>query len=372
MCAAPGPAELDTAALKEVERLFFRQITDGVHPGAQLAVYHQRRLVLDLWGGLADTQQCRAVERDTMFVLFSTTKPLASMALHLLIEREKAQLDAPVATYWPEFAANGKAGVTIRHILTHKGGFPDMPADLPWPLWGDWPAVVQALERLTPRWAPGTVSAYHAMNHGWVCGELVRRIDGRPFPQFLRQEITGPLGMQDTYVGLPAELEARVARLHAMADTDNQGLVFVRTFNDPQVHQAIIPAACGIATARDMGRFYAMLAAGGSLDSGRIFAPETVARATAVEIDGEHDYALDQTVRRGLGFNLGGLAGFSDRMGTTSTAQVFGHGGAGTSICWADPALALAFAFIPNGFRGGIAVAARCRALSEAVRRACR
>jgi CubicO group peptidase (beta-lactamase class C family) len=296
---------------------------------------------------------------------------MASMAVHLLIERGQAALDAPVATYWPEFAANGKGGVTIRHILTHKGGFPETPTDLPWQQWGDWQTVVRAMERMTPRWAAGAVSAYHPINHGWMCGEIVRRIDGRPFPQFLREEITAPLGMHDTYVGLPAALEERVAYLHAMADIDEAGKSFVRVFNRPEVHQAIVPAACGIATARDIARFYAMLAAGGSLDEVRVFAPETVMHATAVEIDGEHDYSLNQTVRRGLGFNLGGLPGFSDRMGLTSSAEVFGHGGAGTSICWADPTLAVAFVFIPNGYRGRNSITERCQVLSDAVRQAC-
>ena len=367
---ATTAARLDAHALQQVESLFFQQIARDLHPGAQLAVYYQGHLVLDLWGGMADAQRCRPVERDTMFVLFSSTKPLASMAVHWLIEHGRAELDAPVATYWPEFAANGKATATLRHILTHKGGFPETPADLPWQQWGDWQTVVQALERTTPRWAPGEVSAYHPINHGWVCGEIVRRIDGRPFPQFLREEITAPLGMHDTYVGLPAALEERVALLHAMADVDDNGYAFVRTFNRPQVHQAIVPAAGGIATARDIARFYAMLAAGGSLDGVRVFAPETVARATAIAIDGERDYSLEQTVRRGLGFNLGGVRGFSDRMGLTSTARMFGHGGAGTSICWADPELQLACVFLPNGYRGRDSIVERCQALSDAIRQA--
>lgn len=362
---------VDTAAFQEVEHLFDQHIAEGVHPGAQLAVYHGGQLVLDLWGGLADTQRGRRVERETLFVLFSSTKPLASMAVHLLTERGQAQLDDPVAAHWPEFAANGKDQVTIRHILTHTGGFPQTPADFPWRDWGNWDAVVAAMEGCTPQWQPGEVSAYHPINHGWVCGELIRRIDGRPFPQFLCEEITAPLQMHDTYVGLPADLEDRVAKLHAMADVDEAGLGTVRTFNRPQVHQAILPAACGIATARDMARFYAMLAAGGSLDGVRIFAPETVARATTVEIDGAYDHSLDVHARRGLGFNLGGLAEFSDRMGLTSTARVFGHGGAGTSICWADPDLELACVFIPNGFRGKASLTERCQMLSDAIRAVC-
>lgn len=355
--------------LDEVRTIFFRQIETGRQPGAALAVYHRGQLVLDLVAGLADNQQGRRIESDTLFVLFSSTKPLASMSLHLLIERGQIGLDDPVARFWPGFAKNGKEGVTIRHILTHRGGFPDTPSELTPERWRDWDAVVEAMENATPRYAPGTASAYHALNHGWVCAEIVHRVDGRGFPRFLREEITGPLGMRDTYVGLPPELEPRVARLHGMEDVDEAGLIAVRTFNRPEVHQAIVPAGCGISTARDMARFYAMLVNGGELDGVRLFRPETVARATAVEVDNDRDLVLDQPCRRGLGFNLGGLPGWSDRYGAASTARTFGHGGAGTSICWGDPDLGVAMVFIPNGFRGNATNVPRCQEISDAVRR---
>lgn len=372
MVAEPTAVAMDATALEAVKRLFFRQIEEGQHPGAALAVYRNGQLVLDLIGGVADIETGAPVQPDTMFVLFSSTKPLASMSVHKLIERDQAQLDDPVAKHWPGFAANGKEGVTIRHILTHRGGFPEAPPDLHWSQWRDWDAVVAAMESATPKWGPGTVSAYHPLNHGWVCAELVRRIDGRPFPDFLRQEITGPLGMNDTYVGLPEQLEGRVAKLHAMEDVEVQGQGTVKTFNRPEVHEAVVPAGCGIAAARDMARFYAMLVNGGELDGARVFKPETVAKATAVEIDRDEDRTLGSTIRRGLGFNLGGIPGSSDRMGRNSTAHTFGHGGAGTSICWGDSDLGVAFVFIPNGFRGPNSIAGRCADLSDAVRAACR
>src|SRR5947207_2789918 len=207
MVVEPVAVGMDPGVLAEVERLFDEQIEHGQHPGAALAVYRHGRLVLSRTGGVADVESGRPVGADTMFVLFSSTKPLASVAVLQQIDRGKAELDDPVAKHWPEFAQNGKGGVTIRHILTHRGGFPQTPPELTWEKWRDWDAVVRAMEGARPQFEPGTVSAYHALNHGWVCAELVRRIDGRDFPTYLRDEITGPLGMVDTYVGLPPGLE---------------------------------------------------------------------------------------------------------------------------------------------------------------------
>jgi CubicO group peptidase (beta-lactamase class C family) len=370
MVVEPLAVDMDPGALAEVERLFDEQIERGQHPGAALAVYRHGRLVLSRTGGVADLESGRSVGADTMFVLFSSTKPLASVAVLQQIDRGKADLDDPVARHWPEFARNDKEAVTIRHILTHRGGFPQTPPELTWEHWRDWDAVIRALEDATPQYPPGTVSAYHALNHGWVCAELVRRIDGRDFPTYLREEITGPLGMTDTYVGLPAALEGRVATLHPMEDVTEQSQGTVQTFNRPEVHQSVVPAGCGIATARDMARFYAALAAGGALDGERIIGAATLARAQQVEVE-DTDRALDTPVRRGLGFNLGGLPG-PNRMGRTSTARTFGHGGAGTSICWGDTELDLGFTFIPNGFRGPDTIIQRCEELSDAVRSACR
>jgi CubicO group peptidase (beta-lactamase class C family) len=370
MVVEPVSVGMDAGRLAEVERLFDEQIEGGQHPGAALAVYRNGHLVLNCTGGIADAESGRPVTAETIFVLFSSTKPLASLSVLQQIDRGRADLDDPVAKHWPEFARNGKEGVTIRHVLTHRGGFPQTPSELTWERWHDWGAVVRAMEEATPQYPPGTVSAYHALNHGWVCAELVHRIDGRDFPTYLREEVTGPLGMADTYVGLPPELEGRVATLRAMEDVEEQGQGAVRTFNQPEVHQAVVPAGCGIATARDMARFYAALAAGGELDDARVIGRETLGRALLLEVE-DTDQALGSPIRRGLGFNLGGLPG-PNRMGRTSTVRTFGHGGAGTSICWGDMELGLGFAFIPNGFRGPNTLIQRCEELSDAVRAACR
>lgn len=365
-----GEAEvsaMDPEGLRTVGALFRRQLDEGLHPGASLAVYRRGRLVLELYGGLADRESSRPVTPETLFVLFSSTKPLVAVCLHVLLERGRLELDDPVARYWPEFARNGKGAVTVRHVLTHSGGFPQNPPQLPPDKWGDWDAVVRAMEKIDLEWEPGQDTGYHPLNFGWVVGELVRRIDGRPIAQFLREEVTGPLGMQDTYLGLPAALEERVARLYTMDDeVDPQAAV---TFNRPEVRRAVIPAGGGIATARDLARFYAMLAAGGALDGVRILSPESVERATALQVEVKRDRSLGIPMRWALGFHLGGNR--IDLFGYDTSPRAFGHGGHGSSVGWADPDLELAVAIVTNGMRGPAGHAQRTAALSDAIRKAC-
>lgn len=366
MVVAADAVQMDPQALGRVEALFQEQIEQGAHPGASLALYRHGKPVLDLYGGSADAEAQKPVESDTMFILYSSTKPLAAACVHILWERGKLGWDDPVAAYWPGFARNGKGSVTVRHVLTHQGGFPETPPHLTWDKWRDWEFVVQAMEDITPYYAPGTVLAYHPRNYGWVLAELVQRIDGRTFSQFLREEVTGPLGMEDTYVGLPQSLEDRVSKVHAMEDCDQPSQV--TTYNRPEVHQAVHPAGGGIASARDLVRYYAMMEGSGSLEGRRILAPETVAEVTELQVEGM-DLTNERYSRRALGLSLG-----DPRMGASQTEDIrtFGHGGAGTSVGWADPDSGLAMAFITNGFRDDRTNYPRLAAISQAVRDACR
>ena len=370
---SPGTG-MDGDALAEVERRFHAQISPlRLHPGAALAVYRHGRLVLDLTAGLADTQRGHPVRPDTLFVLFSATKPLASVALWQQVERGNAGLDDPVAVHWPDFAQQGKERVTLRHVLSHRGGFPLTPPEVARERWGDWAGAIRAIAAMPLSHEPGAVSAYHQLTQQWVCAELVQRLDGRSYAAYLRAELTGPLGMDDTYVGLPAELAHRVAKLHATDGTDDWGNEVIRIVNGLAIYRWVVPAASGVSTARDMARFYAALAAGGALDGARILGEETVARMLAVEVDGETDRTFDVPVRRGLGFELGGLDGAKRFWaGTSTTARTFWHGGFGTSICWGDRDLDLAMVFVANGVRRDDAGAEARRDLSDAVRAACR
>ena len=366
MVVAADTVQMDRSGLQRVEELFHQQIEQGGHPGAALAVYRHGKIVLDLHGGLADGDAGKPVSSDTMFVLYSATKPLAAACLHILWERGKLNWDDKVAAYWPEFAQNGKADVTIRHILTHRGGFPDTPTELTWDKWNDWGFVVRAMEVTSPIYEPGKTIAYHPRNFGWVIGELVRRIDGRPFRQFLQEEITGPLEMRDTYVGLPAELEERVSKEHAMDDCDRMTMVTI--YNRPEVHLAVHPAGGGIATARDLASFYAMMVGGGTLNGATVLKPSTVEEVTNLQVEGL-DHTLERSVSRSLGLVLS-----DGRMGSPDSVTIssYGHGGAGTSVGWADPELGLAVGFITNGFRAEQSNTPRLSAISQAVRDACR
>jgi CubicO group peptidase (beta-lactamase class C family) len=357
---------MDSGRLEQVEQLFHQQIKDGIHPGAGLAVYRYGNLVLDIHGGVANTQSGQAVTYETMFVLFSSTKPLAAACLYILKERGQLAWDDAVAKHWPEFAQNGKEAVTINHILTHRGGFPATPADLPWTDWPEWSKVARAMEMAVPVFKPGEVLAYHPINYGWVIAELVRRIDGRTFDKFIGEELAAPLEMQNTYVGLPSSMEGRVSRIHLLEDdADPNG--YSATFNEPLVHGTINPGAGGIASAGDLARYYAMLERHGALEGARVLAPETVDEATAFQVEGV-DASTTLFARRSLGLALA-----DERMGTPSgdPLKTFGHGGAGTSIGWADLDSGLAMGYITNGFRGNVNNNKRLAAISEAVRQAC-
>jgi CubicO group peptidase (beta-lactamase class C family) len=216
---------------------------------------------------------------------------------------------------------------------------------------------------------PGAVSAYHYLTQHWVCAEIVRRLDGRPYQDYLSREITGPLGMADTFIGLPIALEDRVAKLHATDGTDEWGLGVLKMVSGLRLHRFVIPGGSGVATARDMARFYAAIAAGGALDGARILRPETVDRMLTIEVDDETDPTFDVPVRRGLGFELGGLADPRRHWpGATSTVRTFWHGGFGSSVCWGDRDLDLALAFMSNGVRRDEAGAIARRDLSDTVR----
>ena len=208
--AKPDAVQMDGQKLEQVKQLFHQQIDEGIHPGAGLAVYRYGNLVLDIHGG---TGKDKPVDAETMFVLMSSTKPLTASCLYILKERGKIAYDDLVSKHWPEFAQNGKESVTIRHILTHRGGFPETPASLPWSDWPEWSKVTRAMEQAPTIYTPGETLAYHPINYGWVIAEIVRRVDGRPFDRLLAEELTTPLELENAYVGLPIGLEGNVKRV---------------------------------------------------------------------------------------------------------------------------------------------------------------
>lgn len=358
------------AAIEQIERRFHALIdTQRLYPGAALAVCVHGRIVVDLVAGWADTQRAVPTAPDTLFPLFSATKPLVSVALLQQIERHGLEIDTPVTAFWPEFGQRGKEGATLRHLLTHRGGFPTTPPNFSPEHWADEDAVRDALVSMPAEYPPGTTSAYHFLTQHWVCAELVRRLDGRSIQTYLRDEITAPLGMHDTSLGVPREHEGRLARMHVTDGADRRGIAILREVNASLLHRLPVPGAAGISTAADMARFYGAIAAGGALDGVRILQPETVERMLRIEVDGDVDRVSEVPVRRGLGFELGGLADPRRQWpGATSTARTLWHGGFSASVCWGDRDTGLSMAFLSNGVRRDEAGAIARRDLSDAVR----
>jgi CubicO group peptidase (beta-lactamase class C family) len=355
----------DPAALEALVELFGSLLENGTHPGAQLTVRRHGRVLVQAAGGTARPgEPGPAVTLRTLFLMFSATKPLTGLAIHMLAERGKLELDAPIARYWPGFARGGKESATVAHVLSHQGGLPIGPKWLTWDQWADLDRVARAMEERDARWVPGEDVGYHPLNYGWILGELVRRVDGRSLGRFVADEITGPLGLADTYIGLPPERDAEVAH-HVDLSGEN---AFIRDFNRPEVHAAQCGAATGISTTTDMTRFYAMLLGGGAIDGVRLVRPETVARATGVVVDMKRDRTLQVPVRWALGFHLGGP---SSAFGRRSSAQTFGHSGHGSTTAWADPELDLAVAFFTNGVQTSIVNYMRMTRVSDAVLAAC-
>jgi CubicO group peptidase (beta-lactamase class C family) len=290
----------------------------------------QASSILVMRGESVVFEQLIGARPDALFYAFSVSKPFTALAVHLLAQRGRLELDAPVARYWPEYAAEGKSGVTVRHVLTHRSG---APYSTGWaagdPLrMTDWQASVAAAESARPRFRPGSVVAYELLSFGFTLGELVRRVDGRPIDRFLDEEIVRPLGLGDTHLALAAEARRRQPPLVAGHPVEHGRAAL---FNRPAVRRAVIPAAGIQTTARDLARFYRALLSGGA----GALPPEAIAAAREVSADGELDRVIGHTMRWGTGFQLG-FPGHVRPMGTRANPAAFGHNGSAVCNVWAD------------------------------------
>jgi CubicO group peptidase (beta-lactamase class C family) len=369
----------DADPTARVQQVFERHAAVGLHHGAQLAVYDGDDLVLDLATGTVGPDG-PATTPDRRHVLFSCTKPYAGVCLHHLVERDRLDYDDPVREHWPEFADPGteKAEATVRHVLSHQAGLPYGPFDEAYDRWDDWDAAVAAMEDLEPKFRPGTTAAYHSLNYGFLVGELVGRVSGQPIDAYAREHVFEPLGMDDTSIGLPADDPDDAATLTGFAAGErcrNAGVGLdgredeaAALFNRESIRRAVIPAATGIGTARDMARFYACLVAGGELDGTRLLDAETVETATSVQVEVAEDATMNVPRRYALGFERAGTAW--DKYGALAPRTTFGHGGLGSIVGWGDPDAGLAMAYVTNGIRDETEHAQRATEMADAVRRA--
>ncbi|MGH0035524.1 MAG: serine hydrolase domain-containing protein [Myxococcota bacterium] len=326
MSAAPPPVEGHCdPAFAEVRETFVAHFDRGDcgdrggrgELGAGCAVTLDGELVVDLWGGHRDLARSLPWERDTLVNLWSTTKMTAALCVLMLHDRGALSVDAPVAEYWPEFAARGKAGVLVRHVLGHTAGLPVFDEFVDDLELFDWDACCRRLAGQEPRWTPGDGSGYHSETQGWLLGELVRRVDGRTLGGFFREEVARPLGL-DLHIGLDDRefhRVADVATLHALpsAPPDPE----LRALEEPSARRsaalvntgawrrAELPSSNAHGNARSIALAMAPLANQGRAGGRALLSPSTLERAFEVQADGV-DRITGHPFRLGMGFGLNG------------------------------------------------------------------
>ena len=381
---------------REVADAFERGFTEGGELGASFCATVGGETVVDLWGGHADPERTRPWDKDTTTVVMSSTKGATALAAHLLVARGELDLDLPVATYWPEFAANGKEGVLVRHLLNHQAGVPALRDPLPDGGFFDWEMVTARLAAEAPFWEPGARHGYHALTFGYLVGEVVRRVTGRSLGTFVADEISDPLGL-DLHIGLPDAHHASVAPLvpppmpapddaipafyvQAMTDPaslpalvlgNTGGYMVPGAWNDPAALRAEIPAAGGVTNARSLAAMYRAIVHDRRVGDTEI-TPEHLALMGSVQSAGGFDATLSSPGRWTLGFLKAGAAprGVLPPSTIAISDDAFGHTGNGGSYGFADPGCDASFAFVMNQMQMAMGLTPTGQALADALYRA--
>ncbi|MET8168396.1 serine hydrolase domain-containing protein [Streptomyces sp. NPDC005329] len=338
-------------------------LLDGGDGGGSVAVFVDGEPVVDVWGGFADAAREVPWQRDTIVNVYSVTKTMTALCALVLADRGELDPDAPVARYWPEFAAAGKESVLVRHLLSHTAGLPDW--DGPVAEIYDWQAATARLAAQAPQWEPGSAAGYHSLTQGFLVGEVVRRITGRTPGEFFADEIAGPLGA-DFRMGLPAEHDHRVALTVPPPSRDEDYIagaangeaahtgttpssatptdatptvptaIRLRDGNSVAWRRAQIPAASGFGNARSVALVQSAMACGGSVRGVRLLSRAGVDRAWEEQFSGE-DRRLGMPISWGLGYG---------RFGGT-----YGWGGWGGSTVMIEPEARMVVAYVTNQMR---------------------
>jgi CubicO group peptidase (beta-lactamase class C family) len=367
-----GPCSANFGSLRE---LFASRLESGEDLGASLVVNIGGEVVVDLWGGWADEARTVPWTENTITCVFSTTKTMTSLAALVLVDRGALDLDANVADYWPEFAARGKAGIKVRHLLSHTSGVsgwdqPVIVEDL-----YDWDRSTAMLAAQAPWWEPGTASGYHALTYGHLIGEVIRRISGQRLGEFFAAHIAGPLGA-DFHIGLPPSEFHRVANVVPppplsidLTQLDPSSLMF-KTFTGPsnQVEnswtepwrRADLGAANGHGNARSVARIQSAVACGGQVDGVRLLSPKTINRIFEVQSD-TVDLVLGIPLKIGVGYGLP----WPEVLPFVPEGRVCFGSGAGGSMVLADADRRLTFAYVMNKMAPGVVVWPLAAALLE-------
>lgn len=366
--AHPAEGGMTEGGVERIWRLVVGLYRGGVHPAIQLCLRRDGHVVLDRAIGHAsgngpsdpaDTEKVVATP-DTPFVVFSASKAITAMLVHVLDERGLLDIDHPVCEYIPEYARHGKDGITVGHVLAHRAGVPNLPRQaLDLDLLDDVDHVVEIVCDAKPQSKPGQRLAYHAVSGGFILGEVVRRVTGQGIREVLTKEILEPLEFRWTSYGVRPEDVPQVGLSYVTGLPPGPALSALLTralgvsvpevvnrSNDPRFLTGVIPSANLVTTANELSRFFELGRRGGEMDGARIFEPRTLRRALTEQSYLEVDFTLGFPTRFSYGFMLG--ARLLSLFGP-NTEMAFGHLGFVNILGWADPERALSCALITTG-----------------------
>jgi len=345
-----------------VKQAFAEHFKTGQDVGASFAVIIDGKFVVDIWAGYADAAKTRPWEKDTIVNVWSTTKVMAALCIHLLIDRGLIDLDAPVSKYWPEFAQAGKENIPVRYLLSHNSGMAGYDDKITLEDLYDWNLIVNKLASQKPWWEPGKHSGYHTTSFGYLLGELVRRITGKTLGTFFQEEVAKPLNI-DFHIGFSEELDPRVADLIPLKKTMlyrlmtskivkflGRNKILVKSSFNPVVtgldantrawRAAEIPASNGHGNARSIAKVGAILACGGELDNIRLLSTQTVENSIEEQSYGK-DLTSIKIIRWGLGW---ALTCEEDPIGLNPRAFTWGGLGGSKLIMDLDAKMSAAYA----------------------------
>lgn len=337
--ASPADLGLDAARLEALCARIEADIAAEHHPGAQVAMARHGKLVLNRSFG--EARRGVAATGETLWLLYSNTKVITAAGLWALAEQGVLRLTDTIAAHLPGFETGGKGGITFIDLLTHQAGFPN--AEVPADAWEDPARLREVVCGFSLEWASGSRVRYHPAAAHWVAAAVIRAVTGEDHRAFLRRRIIAPLRLEaELFVGLPAAEMGRAADMH---DVDGS----VRMPEGSKEHRAAgFPGGGGYGTARAMAAFYQALLGGGALAGGRILSPRMVAYAIRNHTGDRPDEYNAMPMHRGLGPHSRGVTPTIRGLGAIAHPGTFGHGGVGSSYCWADPASGVSFAFLSN------------------------
>jgi CubicO group peptidase (beta-lactamase class C family) len=340
-----------------VRDAFAANLDQGKDAGASVAVTLDGEIVVDLWGGTVDTDSDTGVPwaSDTLINVWSTTKTMTAICCLMLADRGDLDLHAPVADYWPEFAAGGKEQVATRHVMSHSAGLSGWQEPMTTVDLYDWERATSLLAAQEPWWEPGTQSGYHALTQGFLLGEVVRRVTGSTVGEFFAAEVAGPLGA-DFHIGTLAVHDARIAHVippsSGLIGTIDPGSIVGRTLSNPGLdasasrtipwRRAEIPAAGGHGNARSVAHVHSVIACGGAAHGVKLMSAAGCERIFEEQIYTQ-DLVLPMRVRLGMGFGLP-----SPEVPLSPNARACFWGGWGGSLAVIDLDARISFAYVMN------------------------